>query len=38
VIGYFDEMIGLFLAGGFSIEFTHHALHAVGLERLKDRA
>jgi AcrR family transcriptional regulator len=30
VIGYFDEMIGLFLAGGFSIEFTHHALHAMG--------
>ena len=30
VIGYFDEMIGLFLAGGFSIELTHHALHALG--------
>jgi AcrR family transcriptional regulator len=30
VIGYFDEMIGLFLAGGFSIELTHHALHAMG--------
>ena len=23
-------MIGLFLAGGFSIELTHHALHAMG--------
>ena len=30
VIGYFDDMIGLFLAGGFSIELTHHALHAMG--------
>jgi AcrR family transcriptional regulator len=30
VVGYFDEMIGLFLAGGFSIELTHHALHAMG--------
>ena len=30
VIGYFDEMIGLFRAGGFSIELTHHALHALG--------
>jgi len=30
VIGYYDEMIGLFLAGGFSIELTHHALHTMG--------
>jgi AcrR family transcriptional regulator len=30
VIGYFDEMIGLFRAGDFSIELTHHALHAMG--------
>ena len=30
VIGYFDEMIGLFLACSFSIELTHHALHALG--------
>jgi AcrR family transcriptional regulator len=30
VIGYIDEMIGLFLAGGFSIELTHHALHSMG--------
>jgi AcrR family transcriptional regulator len=30
LIGYFDEMIGIFLAGGFSIELTHHALHAMG--------
>jgi AcrR family transcriptional regulator len=34
VIGYFDEMIGLFLAGGFSIELTHHALHAMGARLL----
>jgi AcrR family transcriptional regulator len=30
VIGYFDEMIGVFLAGGFPIALTHHALHALG--------
>ena len=30
VIGYIDEMIGLFLAGGFTIDLTHHALHAMG--------
>ena len=30
VIGYVDGMIGLFLDGGFSIELTHHALHAMG--------
>jgi AcrR family transcriptional regulator len=30
VIGYIDEMIGLFLTGGFTIELTHHALHAMG--------
>jgi AcrR family transcriptional regulator len=30
VIAYFDEMIGVFLAGGFPIELTHHALHALG--------
>ena len=30
VIGYFDEMIGLFRAGDFSIDLTHHALHAMG--------
>jgi len=26
VIGYFDDMIGLFLAGGFSIRLTLHAM------------
>jgi hypothetical protein len=30
VIGYFDDMIGLFRAGDFSMELTHHALHAMG--------
>ena len=30
VIGYYDEMVGLFLDGGFTIELTHHALHAMG--------
>ena len=27
---YIDSMIGMFLAGGFSIDLTHHALHALG--------
>jgi AcrR family transcriptional regulator len=30
MIAYYDGMIGLFLAGGFSIELTHHALHTMG--------
>lgn len=30
LIGYFDEMIGLFRAGGFSMDLTHHAMHAMG--------
>ena len=34
LIGYIDEMIGLLLAGGFSIELTHHALHAMGSRML----
>src|SRR5262245_40835227 len=25
-----DSMIGLFRAGGFSIDLTHHAMHALG--------
>jgi hypothetical protein len=25
-----DQMIGLFRAGGFSIDLTHHAMHAMG--------
>src|SRR5262249_36798886 len=27
---YMDEMVGAFLAGGFSIDLTHHAMHAMG--------
>jgi len=30
VLEYFDSMIGLFRAGGFSIDLTHHAMHAMG--------
>ena len=34
VIEYMDQMMGLFLAGGFSIELTHHAMHAMGSRML----
>src|SRR4029453_12962045 len=27
---YMDSMIGIFRAGGFSIDLTHHAMHAMG--------
>jgi AcrR family transcriptional regulator len=30
VLGYMDTMIGLFRTGGFSLDLTHHAMHAVG--------
>jgi AcrR family transcriptional regulator len=30
VLGYMDSTIGMFLAGGFSIDLTHHAMHALG--------
>jgi AcrR family transcriptional regulator len=30
VLGYTDSMIGLFRTGGFSLDLTHHALHAMG--------
>lgn len=30
VLEYMDSMIGMFRAGGFSIDLTHHALHAMG--------
>jgi len=30
VLGYMDSMIGLFRRGGFSLDSTHHALHAIG--------
>ncbi len=29
-IAYMDSMIGIFRAGGFSIDLTHHAMHAMG--------
>jgi AcrR family transcriptional regulator len=30
VLGYMDSMIGLLRTGGFSLDLTHHALHAMG--------
>jgi hypothetical protein len=30
VIQYMDSMIGIFRGGGFSIDVTHHAMHAMG--------
>jgi AcrR family transcriptional regulator len=30
VMAYMDSMIGMFTAGGFSIDLTHHVLHAMG--------
>jgi AcrR family transcriptional regulator len=30
VLGYMDSMIGLFRTGGFTLDQTHHALHAIG--------
>ena len=30
LLAYMDSMIGLFLAGGFSADLTHHALHTIG--------
>jgi AcrR family transcriptional regulator len=30
VLAYMDSMVGLFRAGGFSIDLTHHAMHAMG--------
>jgi AcrR family transcriptional regulator len=30
VLEYMDGMIGLFRTGGFSIDLTHHAMHAMG--------
>lgn len=29
VMGYMDSMIGMFRAGGFTIDLTHHAMHAM---------
>jgi AcrR family transcriptional regulator len=30
VLAYMDSMIGIFRAGGFSVDLTHHAVHAMG--------
>jgi AcrR family transcriptional regulator len=30
VIGYMDSMMGVFLAGGFSVDLMHHAIHVMG--------
>jgi AcrR family transcriptional regulator len=30
VLAYVDSMIGLFRAGGFSVDLVHHALHVMG--------
>jgi AcrR family transcriptional regulator len=30
VLGYMDSMVGIFRAGGFSLDLTHHAMHAMG--------
>ncbi|SME89714.1 transcriptional regulator, TetR family [Streptomyces sp. Amel2xC10] len=30
VMAYLDSMIGLFRAGGFSVELVHHAMHVMG--------
>lgn len=30
VLGYMDSMIGMFLAAGFSVDLTHHCMHALG--------
>jgi AcrR family transcriptional regulator len=30
VIAYIDSMMGVFLAGGFSVDLMHHAMHVMG--------
>jgi AcrR family transcriptional regulator len=30
IIGYMDSMMGVFLAGGFSVDLMHHAMHVMG--------
>jgi AcrR family transcriptional regulator len=30
VLAYMDSMIGMFRAGGFSMDLTHHAMHTMG--------
>ena len=33
VLEYMDSFIGMFLAGGFSVDLTHHVMHALGSRR-----
>lgn len=30
VLGYMDSFIAMFLAGGFTVDLTHHVMHAMG--------
>lgn len=30
VLGYMDAFVGMFLVGGFSVDLTHHVMHALG--------
>jgi hypothetical protein len=34
VLAYMDSMIGMFRAGGFSIDLTHHAMRTMGSRQL----
>lgn len=34
VLQYMDSMIGMFRAGGFSLDLTHHVMHAMGSRML----
>jgi len=34
VLGYMDSLIGLFRSGGFSVDLTHHVMHALGSRML----
>ncbi|WP_312847805.1 TetR/AcrR family transcriptional regulator C-terminal domain-containing protein [Streptomyces sp. WAC06614] len=34
VLAYVDSLAGMFRAGGFSVDLTHHALHALGSRML----
>jgi len=31
VLDYMDSLIGMFRAGGFSVDLTHHVMHALGI-------
>ena len=34
VLAYLDSMIGMFRTGGFSVDLTHHVMHALGSRML----